>query len=211
VTSHFPGRCFAFDQFGPLSIRPVHGVSWARRSKPARLPATYHRTHGIRYFHGCSSLGDDQLWGITRRRKGGDHTLAALKSIRARCQEGYRIYVILDNLSANKTPAIRNWAQRANVELCFTPTSASWANPIEAQFGPLRTFTMAGADHSNHTVLARKLQDYLTWRNANARHPTSWPPSDANAPASAPNASNAGDDPRPKPPNPTGERSWSAR
>ena len=23
----YPGRCFAFDQFGPLSIRPCHG-SW---------------------------------------------------------------------------------------------------------------------------------------------------------------------------------------
>jgi hypothetical protein len=27
------------------------------------------------------------------------------------------------------------------------------------------------SDHPNHTVLARKLQDYLRWRNANARHP----------------------------------------
>ena len=35
-----------------------------RESKPTRLPATYHRTHGIRYFHGCYSLGDDQLWGV---------------------------------------------------------------------------------------------------------------------------------------------------
>src|SRR4051812_5605149 len=25
VTSRFPQRCFAFDQFGPLSIRPCHG------------------------------------------------------------------------------------------------------------------------------------------------------------------------------------------
>jgi len=57
------------------------------------------------------------------------------------------------------------------VYLCFTPTSASWANPIEAQFGPLRTFTMGGSDHPNHTVLARRLQEYLAWRNANARHP----------------------------------------
>ena len=83
MTSHFPKRCFAFDQFGPLSIRPCHGSTWAPESKPDRLPATYHRTHGIRYFHGCYSLGDDQLWGVNRRRKGGDHTLAALKSIRA--------------------------------------------------------------------------------------------------------------------------------
>jgi transposase len=125
VTAAFPDRCFAFDQFGPLSIRPCHGASWARSKKPVRLPATYHRTHGTRYFHGCYSLGDDQLWGVTRRRKGGDHTLAALQSIRAARPGGYRLFVTLDNLSANKTPAIRAWAHRANVELCFTPTSAS--------------------------------------------------------------------------------------
>jgi transposase len=171
VTSNFADRCFAFDQFGPLSIRPVHGASWASRQRPARLPATYHRTHGIRYFHGCYSLSDDQLWGITRERKGADHTLAALKSIRAARPGSYRLFVVLDNLSANKTPAIRRWAERANVELCFTPVNASWANPIEAQFGPVRTFVMGGSDHANHTVLARKLQDYLRWRNANARHP----------------------------------------
>ncbi|MFJ5221151.1 transposase, partial [Streptomyces sp. NPDC088354] len=79
--------------------------------------------------------------------------------------------VIMDNLSANKTPAIRAWAKKHKVELCLTPTSASWANPIEAQFGPLRNFVMGGSDHPNHTVLARRLQDYLRWRNANARHP----------------------------------------
>jgi transposase len=171
VTSHFPDRCFAFDQFGPLSIRPCHGACWTPRNKPSRLRATYHRTHGIRYFHGCYCLGDDQLWGVLRERKGADHTLAALKSIRDARPGGYRLFVILDNLSANKTPAIRRWAARANVELCFTPTSASWANPIEPQFGPIRTFVMAGPDHPNHPVLARRLHAYLRWRNANARHP----------------------------------------
>jgi len=32
VTSHYPDRCFAFDQFGPLSIRPCHGAFWARQN-----------------------------------------------------------------------------------------------------------------------------------------------------------------------------------
>ena len=146
--------------------RPGH-----RESQPIRLPATYHRTHGIRYFHGCYSLGDDQLWGVNRRRKGGDHSLSALKSIRAARPDGAPIYVIMDNLSANKTPAIRAWAARNKVELCLTPTSASWANPIEAQFGPLRTFTMGASDHPNHPALARRLQAYLRWRNTHARHP----------------------------------------
>jgi hypothetical protein len=29
---------------------------------------------------------------------------------------------------------------------------------------------MAGSDHPNHTVLARKLQAYLRWRSTHARH-----------------------------------------
>ena len=62
VTTRFPDRCFAFDQFGPLSIRPHHGNRLAPATRPDRLPATNKRTHGIRYFHGCYSLGDDQLY-----------------------------------------------------------------------------------------------------------------------------------------------------
>jgi hypothetical protein len=38
-------------------------VTNSRSRAPARLPATYHRTHGIRCFHGCYALGNDQLWG----------------------------------------------------------------------------------------------------------------------------------------------------
>jgi hypothetical protein len=30
---------------------------------------------------------------------------------------------------------------------------------------------MGNSNHPNHTVLARKLQAYLRWRNANNRHP----------------------------------------
>jgi hypothetical protein len=136
-----------------------------------RLRATYHRTHGIRYFHGCYCAGDDQLRGITREHKGADHTLAALKSIRAARPDGYRLFVIMDNLVANTTPAIRRWTRRENAGLCFTPANASWANPIEAQSGPVRTFAMGSSDHRNHPALARKLQACLRWRNAHARHP----------------------------------------
>ena len=135
------------------------------------MPATYRRTHGIRYFHGCYSIGDDQLWGVTRRRKGGDHSLAALKSIRAARPDGAPIYVIMDNLSANKTPKILRWAADNNVGICLTPTYASWANPVEPQFGPLRTFVFANSNHPDHTVLARRLREHRRRRNANARHP----------------------------------------
>jgi len=81
------------------------------------------------------------------------NTLAALKSIRGARPDGAPIYVILDNLSAHKGKEIRAWAARNKVELCFTPTYASWANPIGAHFGPLRSFVIAGSDHANHCTL----------------------------------------------------------
>lgn len=62
-------------------------------------------------------------------------------------------------------------AKNNNVHLCFTPANASWANPIEAHFGLLRQFTLAGSNHPNHPVQTRELRRYLRWRNANARHP----------------------------------------
>ncbi|MFJ2095469.1 IS630 family transposase [Streptomyces sp. NPDC087901] len=171
VLDRFPDRVFAFDEFGPLGIRPTAGLSWAPAGHPERHPATYHRTHGVRYFHGCYSVGDDTLWGVNRRRKGAGNTLAALRSIRAARPDGAPIYVILDNLSAHKGDKIRRWAKKNRVELCFTPTYASWANPIEAHFGPLRQFTVAHSHHRNHTVQTRALHAYLRWRNKNARHP----------------------------------------
>jgi hypothetical protein len=55
---------FAFDEFGPLGIRPTGGSGRARAGPPERHPTTYHRTHGVRYFHGCYSVGDDTLWTL---------------------------------------------------------------------------------------------------------------------------------------------------
>jgi hypothetical protein len=106
----------------------------------------------VRYFHGAGN------------------TLAALKSIRAARPDGAPMYVILDSLSAHKGADIRRWAKKNKVELCFTPTYASWANPIEAHFGPLRQFTIANSNYPNHTVPTRALHAYPRWRNATARH-----------------------------------------
>ncbi|MFJ4753675.1 IS630 family transposase [Streptomyces sp. NPDC088763] len=166
VLERFPDRVFAFDEFGPLGIRPMAGSSWAEQGKPNRVPATYHRTHGVTYFHGCYSVGDDTLWGINRRRKGTANSLAALQSIRAARPDGAPIYIILGTGAD-----IRRWAKKNKVELCFTPTYASWANPIEAHFGPLRQFTLANSHHRSYPAQTRALHRYLRWRNVNARHP----------------------------------------
>jgi hypothetical protein len=155
----------------PLAIRPTAGPGWAPAGHPDRLPANYHRTAGVTYFHGRYSVGTDTLWGVNRFRKGAVNTLKALQSIRAACPDGQQLFIILDNLSAHKVKRVLTWAGKHDVELCFTPTYASWANPIEAHSGPLRQFTMANSNHPNHTAQTRRLQAYLRWRNVHARPP----------------------------------------
>ncbi|WP_427016743.1 helix-turn-helix domain-containing protein [Pseudarthrobacter sp. P1] len=79
VPGHHPESVFAIDEFGPLGIRPTGGTGWARQGRPDRLPATYHRTEGVTYFHGCYPVGADTLWGINHRHEGAVNSLAALK------------------------------------------------------------------------------------------------------------------------------------
>jgi hypothetical protein len=53
----------------------------------------------------------------------------------------------------------------------FHPDVLVLGRPIEAHFGPLPTFTVAGSNRANHPASTKAIHAYLRWRNANARHP----------------------------------------
>ncbi|WSP86329.1 transposase [Streptomyces sp. NBC_01235] len=135
----------------------------AREGRPERLPAAHHRTHGVRCFHGRYSVGEDRLWGVNHCRKGADHTLAALKSIRAARPDVAPIHIILDNLSAPCAQDDPRLGPEEQGRAVLHPSYASWANPVEAHLGPLRRFTLANSSHPKHTV------------QTNALHPLSVP------------------------------------
>lgn len=79
MLEHFPDRVFAFDAFGPLGLHPVGGRRWAQQGRPQRLRANFHKNGGVGQFDGCYSVGDDELFGVIRLRKGAANTLAALR------------------------------------------------------------------------------------------------------------------------------------
>jgi hypothetical protein len=76
-----------------------------------------------------------------------------------------RIYLIADNLSAHKTPDIRQWAQENNVELVFTPTSASFLNRIECHFWAIGEFVVNNADYPDWNTFKKAMADHITYRN----------------------------------------------
>lgn len=163
------GPTISFDEFGPLEIRPQPGQSWCRSDKVDRLPATYRRTHGVQHWLAFYDVHGDKLWGYMRPRKRSREVLAVLKLMRRRYPPEQRIHLILDNFSPHGTKEVRRWCRNNNVHLIWTPTNASWLNPIECQFTPVKEFVIRNTYYSDHLELRTALNRYAAYRNRYAK------------------------------------------
>lgn len=159
------GHVIAFDQMGPLSLRPMAGAGWATRGRPERQRATYHRRHGTRYVFGAYDVHNDRLRVRLRPRRRGSDNLAFMTQIRAAIPARRRIYWIQDNLSANWTPDIRAFAAGHRIELVPTPTHASYLNPVECHFFPITEFVVNNADYVDWHAFAWALARHVCHRN----------------------------------------------
>jgi transposase len=130
------GAVIAFDQMGPISLRPLAGAGWAPKRRPERQRATYNRRHGVRYVMGAYDVHDDRLRVRLRPRRRGSDNLAFMAQIRTAIPARRRIYWIQDNRSANWTPDIRAFAAVNRIKLIPTPTYASYLNPVECPLLP---------------------------------------------------------------------------
>ena len=163
------GPTVAFDEFGPLELRPHAGHAWRTSGHPQRQRATYTRPHGVRHWLAFYDVHGDELWGYVRPRKRRQETLDVLKRLRRRYPQRQRIHLILDNFSPHGTPEVRSWCRRNNVHLIWTPTNASWLNPIECQFTPVKEFVIFNSDPGSHREQATALRRYAAYRNRYAR------------------------------------------
>ncbi len=159
------GHVIAFDQMGPISLRPTAGAGWALRGRPERQRVTYHRTQGTRYVFGGFDVHDDRLRVRLRPRRRGSDNLAFMAQIRAVIPARRRIYWIQDCLSANWTPAIQAFAAANRIELVPTPTYASYLNPVECHFFPIQEFVVNNADYIDWDAFAWALARHVQHRN----------------------------------------------
>ena len=165
------GVVVCFDEMGPIQLIPHHGSGWAQHKRPERLRATYSKRNGVRYLFGAYDVHADRLHGRLRAHKNGGEVLAFYRQIRMRYDPKLRIYLIADNLSTHTTPAIREWADRSNTELVFTPTYASFLNRIECHFWGIGEFVINNADYGSWDALPKRWP--TTSATATARTATS--------------------------------------
>jgi len=163
------GVVIAFDQMGPVSLRPTAGAGWARKGRPERQRADYNRRAGTRYIFGAYDVHEDRLRVRLKQRRRGLDNLAFMRQIRTSYPARRRIYWIQDNLSTNWTPDIREYAAANRIELVPTPTYASYLNPVECHFSAISQFVVANADYLDWDAFAFALARHITYRNGEHR------------------------------------------
>jgi transposase len=138
------------------------------------MRATYRRTKGIEIFLGFYDVHADVLAGVFRTHKRVVDVAEAFQRLRA-CYPHRRLFVIIDGLhQVHDHPRFLALCKRLRITLVFTPTEASWMNPIETHFGVLGRATYAGSDDPTHAARRDRVRRYLRLRHrtlGNASHP----------------------------------------
>lgn len=163
------GRVLCVDEFGPLNLQPRPGHGWFRRGRPARLRATYTRTHGVRQMFAALDLPSGQMFYRFRDRKRWPQFLDFCKQLRRRFPVG-KLYLICDNYGPHGKAEVVDWCAGHHIELVYTPSNASWLNWIECEFTALRYFTLDGSDYPSHAAQEAAIAGYARWRNRHC-HP----------------------------------------
>ena len=141
--------------------------------------------HGFEYYrHGTLSLyaafntKTGEVLGKTTSRHTSQEFVAFLKDLVTHLPEGQELHVILDNLSAHKTPAVQTFlAEHPSVHLHFTPTYSSWLNQVELWFSKIERDVIARGVFTSVKDLARKLIRYIRQYNRSPK-PVKWKYSD---------------------------------
>jgi transposase len=125
--------------------------------------------HGFEYYrHGTLSLyaaldiKTGKVQGKTASRHTSAEFVAFLTEIVQNNPEPQEIHIVLDNLSAHKTQAVREFLEtNPRVRFHFTPTYSSWLNQVEIWFAKIERDVIARGVFTSVKDLARKLMKYI--------------------------------------------------
>ncbi len=131
-----------------------------------------YRRHGTTDLFAALNVETGEITHALRERHAGADVLAFFKQIDRAVPRGLDVHVVLDNLSAHKAEAVRDWLAKPRQrrwQLHFTPTSSSWLNLVEGWFAQLtnrrlRRGSFCSLDH---------LEDAITlWADEWNKNPT---------------------------------------
>jgi transposase len=147
-------QCQALDRTQP-SLPMVRG-------RAATMTHDYKRNGTVDLF-AALNVGTGEVLTELRKGHAGADVLRFFKQIDTAVPRDLDVHVILDNLSAHKTPQISKWLahkDRRRWHLHFTPTSSSWLNLVERWFKELTDKRLRRGAFSSVAELAEAI---TTW------------------------------------------------
>jgi transposase len=125
--------------------------------------------HGFEYYrHGTLSLyaaldvQTGKVHGKTARRHTSEDFIGFLSEVVERNPAPREIHIVLDNLSAHKTQAVKDFLDaNPRVRFHFTPTYSSWLNQVEIWFARIQRDVISRGVFTSVADLSRKLMKYI--------------------------------------------------
>lgn len=94
-----------------------------------------YKRHGTACLFAAFNVLSGQVIGKMGRSCKSHEFLGFMKLVEKRIPKDKDLHIVLDNLSAHKTPEVNEWlARHPRVRFHFTPTSSSWLNAVERWF-----------------------------------------------------------------------------
>ena len=133
-----------------------------------------YRRHGTLSLYAALDVGTGHVEGRTVPRHTRAAFVAFLDQVVATQPKRREIHLLCDNLSAHKTPAVRDWlAAHPRVTIHDTPTYSSWRTQVELWFAKIERDCIARGIFTSTADLRRKRMQYIRLHNKTGR-PFHW-------------------------------------
>ncbi len=134
---------------------------------PQRATHDYVR-HGTCDLFAALNIATGTVLTDIRSTHTSDDFIAFLNKINRNVPTELNVHVVLDNLSAHKTPKVQRWLLRhRRFHFHFTPTYGSWMNLVERWFSALTTKKLQRSAHRNVKALAADIEAWAANWNEN--------------------------------------------
>ena len=165
---------FSFDEKSQIqALQRAQPILPMDIGQPERRTHNYLR-HGTLDLFAALNVATGAVLARCKQQHRALDFVAFLRDIDASVEAGVEIHVVLDNLSAHKTPAVHRWLLRhPRFHFHFTPTYGSWLNMVERFFGLLTEKALRRGSHTSIPQLRTAILAYVDAHNENHR-PFRW-------------------------------------
>jgi len=165
---------FCFDEKSQIqALERAQPILPMDLGQPERQTGNYLRHGTLDLFAALNVATGNVIAGCKGQHRGQDF-VAFLREVDASVEDGLAIHIVLDNLSAHKSPVVKRWLlHNPRFQFHFTPTYSSWMNLVERFFGLLTEEALKRGSHTSIPQLRDAILAYVDAHNEDAK-PFKW-------------------------------------